>query len=151
MQRLVHAAHSVLVHHNGGTEIGILCQERLHRGVSTLGGRLAGDGNTAQAVGDFVYKTTFSLDGFVPSTASLTLTTWTDNGLKDVLINGRSLGIVTEEESFRGPHGPFVITSGLIGGVNTLEFVVNNASTSPNPHGLRAAVSGTALPIPKNT
>jgi hypothetical protein len=109
------------------------------------------DGNTAQAVGDFVYKTTFSLDGFVPSTASLTLTTWTDNGLKDVLINGRSLGVVTEEESFRGPHGPFVITSGLVGGLNALEFIVNNASTSPNPHGLRAAVSGTALPIPKNT
>src|SRR5688572_30805960 len=37
------------------------------------------DGNAGQPVGDYVYKTTFTLDGFVPSTALLTLTIWSDN------------------------------------------------------------------------
>jgi hypothetical protein len=109
------------------------------------------DGTAGQPVGDYLYKTTFSLDGLVPSTASISLTLWSDNGMRDVLINGQSVGIQTEEESFRLPHGPYVISTGFVGGVNTLEFIVNNASDSPNPHGFRAAITGTALPVPKNT
>jgi hypothetical protein len=109
------------------------------------------DGNASQAVGDYRYKTTFSLDGFVPTSAQLTLTLWADNFVRDVLINGKSTGIRIADPGFATASGPFTITTGFVGGVNTLEFVSNNSADFPNPHGFRAAISGTALPIPKNT
>ena len=38
----------------------------------------------------------------------------------------------------------FSISSGFAAGLNTLDFVVNNAGSSPNPTGLRVEISGTA-------
>jgi hypothetical protein len=108
-------------------------------------------GTDNQAAGDYLYTTTFNLDGMVPSSASLTLTLWADDEVKDVLINGQSTGIRVAGPGYAQPNGPFVISSGFVGGVNTLSFVVTNGGGSPNPAGFRAAISGTALPIPKNT
>ncbi|HSH16625.1 MAG TPA: lamin tail domain-containing protein, partial [Verrucomicrobiae bacterium] len=43
-----------------------------------------------------------------------------------------------------GLGNAFAITNGFVDGVNTLEFVVNNAGTTANPTALRAELSGTA-------
>ena len=41
-----------------------------------------------------------------------------------------------------GSLASFTITSGLIAGVNTLDFIVTNAPTTPNPTGLRVDLKG---------
>ena len=37
-----------------------------------------------------------------------------------------------------------VITNGFLAGINTLQFIVDNEGTSPNPSGLRVELSGIA-------
>ncbi len=107
-------------------------------------------GTTNIAAGTYSYQTTFDLTGFVPSTASLTMSLYADNSVTDVLLNGQSLGI--SAVGFASPNGPYTVTTGFVPGINTLEFVTNNADgPGPNPGGFRATVSGTADPIPKNT
>src|SRR5207302_4433392 len=55
------------------------------------------------------------------------------------------------DSGYNQSAGPFSITSGFFGGANTLQFIVHNDGDSPNPHGFRAAISGAAAVIPKNT
>lgn len=106
-------------------------------------------GTDSQPAGDYIYKTTFNLSGYRPSSASLSMSLYADNQVIDVLINGRSTGIAAV--GYAAPLGPFVISSGFVSGINTLEFVVRNDGTTPNPHGFRAVVSGTASPVVANT
>ncbi len=61
----------------------------------------------------------------------------------DILINGVSTGI-TGDGNFGTFTPQFTISSGFVGGSNALDFIVNNASTTVNPTGFRAEISGTA-------
>lgn len=100
--------------------------------------------NTASAygpVGDYVYKTTFTLPSF--SSASIAGQLSVDDTVTDILINGVSIGIPTPLGSW-GTISPFSITKGFIVGVNTIEFKINSIG---GPTGLRVDnIIGTYTP-----
>ena len=101
-------------------------------------------GATNVAAGQYIYRTTFDLSGaFLPETAILNLNFAVDNSVTDVLINGQSAGIAAG--GFGGLLGPYTIDSGFVAGLNTLDFLVNNAGAAPTPGGLRVEIGGTAL------
>lgn len=94
-------------------------------------------------VGDYTYRTTFTLSSFV--TASITGQWSTDNAGLDILINGISTGFTTSFENF-GNLNNFSISSGFVVGTNTLEFRLNNGGGG-GPTGLRVAnIQGTFTP-----
>jgi hypothetical protein len=99
-------------------------------------------------VGTFVYHTTFSLAGLIPSTASLVLQLASDNATTDVLLNGISTGI--SYSSSTNLSSPFTISTSFVAGMNTLDFVTQNFSgNSNNPVGLRVLISGSADSVPE--
>ncbi len=69
------------------------------------------------------FETTFDLTGLDPSTASISGTWATDNTGLDILINGVSTG---QTSSGFTSFSMFNISSGFVGGVNTLRFVVDD-------------------------
>ena len=92
--------------------------------------------NVNDGPGDYIYRTTFTIPNDADlSTASVAGRWGTDNQGRDILINDTSTG-QTNTAQF-GSLTPFSITSGLTHGVNTMDFVLNNAGTSGNPTGLR--------------
>ena len=112
--------------------------------------RWIGPNNSSNMVGPpggYRYETTFSLTGFNPSTASVTGNWSSDNAGVNIFINGTPLGFTTTPGAFTAFH-PFTINSGFVGGVNTLDFLVNNGNGGPPPHlnptGLRVEMTGTA-------
>lgn len=105
-------------------------------------------------LGDYIYKTTFDLTGFDPSSAQITGGWATDNNGVDITLNGNSLSSTTPYNSFSTAFTPFSIPLGspfFNGGVNTLLFTVHNGSnggpdgTDPtaNPTALRVEMIGT--------
>lgn len=92
-------------------------------------------------VGDYDYRTTFDLTGFDTSTAALIGQWSTDNSGVDILINGNSTGNTSGGFS---SFSSFSISSGFVSGVNTLDFIVNNAG---GPTGLRTELSASATPL----
>ncbi|MBX9680286.1 MAG: Ig domain-containing protein [Gemmataceae bacterium] len=105
------------------------------------------DSQANAPVGDYVYRTTFSLDSFDTNTVLRGI--WSaDNQGVDILLNGVSTGISHFGNST--PSGivgytwtsPFTLTQGFVTGLNTLDFVIRNdalATNDPtfNPTGLR--------------
>ena len=100
--------------------------------------------NTASAygpIGDYVYKTTFTLPGF--SSASIAGHLSVDDNVTDILINGVSIGIPAPLGSW-GSISLFSITKGFIVGLNTIEFKINSIG---GPTGLRVDnIVGTYTP-----
>ena len=97
--------------------------------------------------GTFVYRTTFFLDTLDASTAQLAGNWVADNLGLDVILNGNSLGLATS--GVLGAFSPFLLTSGLVPGLNTLDLVVTNPpGTGINYTGLRAELRGVAMPLP---
>jgi len=97
------------------------------------------DQAAGNAEGDYTYQTTFSLTGYDVSKVSV-LGSWSvDNTGLDILVNGVSTGITSP--GF-GSYVSFTITNGLVAGVNTLDFKMNNAPATPNPTGLRVNLKG---------
>jgi VWD domain-containing protein/Fn3 domain-containing protein/collagen triple helix repeat protein len=95
-------------------------------------------GNTTRTI-----RTTFSLSGLVPSTASITGTWATDNVGNDIALNGQSLGLTNTNEftsltNFTIPAG----TGFFVPGLNTLDFTVTD--TGPPAGLLIASLQGTA-------
>jgi len=92
--------------------------------------------NTVEAAGgDYVYRTTFDLTGFAPTSIVL-LGGWaTDNLGNDIRLNGASLGLQNTVQF--GALTPFVITNGFVAGTNVLEFLLNNADPVAGYTGLR--------------
>jgi len=91
--------------------------------------------------GVYVYQLQFDLTGYYLDSAEITGRYSSDDRLDDVKINGMSTGI--SGVMFDIWHS-FSINSGFEAGINTLEFIVVNGGTSPNPSGLRVELSVTA-------
>jgi hypothetical protein len=108
-------------------------------------------------VGYYTYQTTFSLSGYVLSTASITGGLWAaDNEQIAIYLNN---ALVAGPNTVLAPDGyhedftswsPFAITSSFQAGTNTLDFVVYNDHYNPpsypgdNPTALRVEMTGTA-------
>jgi hypothetical protein len=88
------------------------------------------DAAQGNAPGNYTYQTTFDLTGYDLSKLSLVGAWAVDNSGADILVNGVSSGITTPSYLVLTP---FTITSGLIAGVNTLDFLVVNDPTPANP------------------
>jgi len=91
--------------------------------------------DTNAAEGDYIYRLTVDLTGFDPSTVVVTGQYATDNLGSDVLVNGTSVGLINSSQF--ASYTAFTINSGFKAGVNTIDWVVNNAPATPNPTGLR--------------
>jgi hypothetical protein len=91
------------------------------------------------AQGDYTYQTTFDLTGYDLGKVSVVGTLAVDNTVTDVLINGASTGITSPGFT---SYTPITITTGLVAGNNTLDFLVNNAGEAPSPAGLRVNLRG---------
>ncbi len=93
-------------------------------------------------VGHIDFQTTFTLPADF-SIASITGQFATDNEMVDIYLNGVSLGISQPSDLGFTFWTPFSIPSGsdFIGGLNTLDFVINNDG---GPEGLRVEMTGDA-------
>ena len=95
--------------------------------------------------GTYIYRTTFDLTGLDPLTASISGGWAVDDGGPNILINNIPTGQINTTGF--GAFTPFMITSGFLLGINTLDFVVTNAVQATfNPTGLRVEMTGTADP-----
>jgi len=95
--------------------------------------------------GDYVYRAVVDLTGFDPASVAITGVWATDNEGLDILVNGVSTG--QHNTTQFGGFTPFSVTSGLLAGLNNIDFKLNN--TAVGYTGLRvdrASALGTALP-----
>jgi hypothetical protein len=95
-----------------------------------------------EPVGTYTYRTTFDLSGLDASSAVLT-GRWAADNTGTLMLNGNMLGITSGGFD---AWSPFTISSGFVGGVNTLDFVVTNVPgfIGPSPTGLRVEITGNA-------
>ncbi|QEH36665.1 hypothetical protein OJF2_52500 [Aquisphaera giovannonii] len=101
--------------------------------------------------GYYVYKTTFDLTGFDPSTAHIS-GQWSSDNPGEIYLNGVDTGIgTTGEYAYQSLHS-LDIATGFIAGINTLEFRIYNIPiSSNNPTGVIAQLCGTAaVPEPSS-
>lgn len=110
--------------------------------VEPISGRVDG-----HPPGEYIYRLTFDLGGADPAKAVIAGRWSADDIGSDILINGVSTGFTTTTSSFN----TFAISQGLHSGVNTLDFVANNAVCTgcgnTNPSGLRVEFfAGAGLP-----
>ncbi len=80
---------------------------------------------SAAAGGDYIYELQVNLTGYDP-TSVLISGSWTADNAAEILLNGAPTG-VSNPGTFN-TLSSFRITSGFLGGVNKLQFKVNNAS-----------------------
>jgi hypothetical protein len=110
-----------------------------------------GNGTSNEPIGNYDYQTTFSLTNLDPTTATISGAAYADNQIQDILVNGVPTGI--SGGSFtNGSQLNFTIPTGFPGfhaGLNTLDFIVNNATLSPSPTALDVTnLTGTTTPEP---
>lgn len=93
------------------------------------------------------FRTTFDLTGFDISTAVIVGEWGVDNIGLDILINGVSTGInlLSPVISNFSELTPWLIDSGFVEGINTLDFVIQDVGSIS---GFRANLSGTATLVP---
>ncbi|MDX6446522.1 MAG: hypothetical protein QOH71_3596 [Blastocatellia bacterium] len=99
--------------------------------------------------GFYTYRTTFNLD-CDPSTAVIS-GQWSTDNEAEIFLNALPTGVTTGASAF-GAFPPFVITSGFVSGVNTLDFRVRNRLSSQGartPTGLHVQMNGTVKCCPK--
>jgi hypothetical protein len=108
-------------------------------------------GNNDMAEGGYyTFRTTFSLEGLDPATASIAGRISSDNNT-EVFLNGVSMGAISGPQAFL-TWTAFAITSGFVNGLNTLDFVVYNIPAAPgsrNPVSLRVEMDGNATVVPE--
>ena len=89
------------------------------------------------------FRTTFDLTGFDPTTAIINGNWGTDNEGLDIVINGVSTGINllgTLYSNF-GQLNAFVINTGFVAGLNTLDFIIRDTGVIA---AFRTELTGTA-------
>lgn len=93
-------------------------------------------------IGHYDYQVTFSLAGFVASSALISGQWSVDNEGLDILVNGISSGNNTGVVSNTfASFFNFALSGNFVAGTNTLDFVFNNDG---GPTGLRVEMAGTA-------
>jgi hypothetical protein len=92
------------------------------------------------AAGLYRYRLTFDLTGFNPNATILKGRFWSNDRTLNVYVNGIATGITNPENGKRYPTS-FVITSGFLDGLNTIDFEV---TTNHEDTGFRCEISGTA-------
>ena len=113
-------------------------------GVSQWIGLTANGVDNVQA-GQFVYRTTFNLNDWDASTATIKFFAAADNSLDAIIVNGSTRNIGAA--GFSAFLGPFTIAGPFNSGANTIDFRWTNAGTSVNPAGLRIKWDATAQPL----
>ncbi len=115
---------------------------------SSSGGGLAFDGGAGP--GTYIYRTTFDLTGLHPASVRINGAWTSDNGGLAVRVNGTDTGITTTG-NFNALNN-FTITEAnadFAPGLNTLDFVVQNADANAGYTGLRVqGIRGLADPAP---
>ena len=118
-------------------------------GDNTTSAWLTPSFDTTGNVGNYTYRTTFTIPaGVDPSQVYVRGQLTSDNGTSGVLINGLSTGI-TGSGNFPAFDAPFTIAKGFVAGVNTLDFVVNEATGQAGAGGftgLRVEMGGARGP-----
>ncbi len=95
--------------------------------------------NIGNAPGFYTYRTTFDLSAFDISTVRITGRWATDDGGRDIIVNGVSTNL--SAGGFTN-WTDFELTQDFVQGTNTLEFVLENGGEAANPTGLRVEMSG---------
>jgi hypothetical protein len=89
--------------------------------------------------GNYTFQTSFELFDVDLSRFALQGQWAVDNSGSDIMLNGSSTGITSPGfTDFRA----FFFTNGLMIGVNTMDFIINNAGTAVSPAGLRVDLRG---------
>lgn len=96
---------------------------------------------TPEPAGNYVYRTTFDLTGFDPSTAVITGRWSIDDFGTSMKLNSTETGNTQLANDAYTFWKSFTITSGFVSGINTLDFTINNVVWTT---GLRVELSGTA-------
>ena len=101
-------------------------------------------GDTEESAGgDYTYRISFDLKGLDASTAFIEGSWSTDNAGLDILLNGASLGL-TNPAQFGNLTAFAIADAPFISGMNTLDFVLNNAgagTTALRVDGLRGGAA----------
>jgi hypothetical protein len=93
------------------------------------------------ASGTYVYRTSFDLTGYDPTTLTISGGWAADNSGADIRLNG--LGLSLPAGSYT-PLSTFTIASGFLPGVNTLDFVVTDVGC---PNGLRVELAASSVQL----
>jgi hypothetical protein len=91
------------------------------------------------AGGDYDYRTTFTAPDPATNVVSLTGTMSADDQVTDVLINGTSTGQT---------GSTFTISSGIVAGINTVDFLAHNATGEFNSTHLQVEMTLSSTPKP---
>jgi hypothetical protein len=109
--------------------------------------------NTTGDAGDYAYRTTFNVPVGINLDQLYVAGLWaSDNAGTAIRLNGLPTGI--SKPSGFDSYSPFVIKGGFVSGLNTLEFVVNEATGSVNNGGftgLRVEMVGRYVAAPGRT
>ncbi len=109
----------------------------------------AGPGDFDVTVPSYIYRTRFDLTGVALDDLSIEGRWSTDNLGLDIVLNDNSLGIGNPAQF--GGYTQFVMDTGFVNGINTLDFLVNNGGNEDNPDGptgLRVEFAGNGPPPP---
>jgi len=104
------------------------------------------DGDANGPPGDYTYRLYVDLAGYDPGTVVLTGQWSTDNAGTDILVNGAGTGNPNTAQFVAWTS--FTLSTVFSSGLNTVDFVLNNASTDINPTGVRVEISGTGDRVP---
>jgi hypothetical protein len=108
-----------------------------------------------EGFGNYVYRTQIDLTGFDLSTVKIQGSWASDNTGLAIRVNGAATGIDNLVGVTFGALTPFVIdvvnAPGLVNGINTIDFVVNNADVATGFTGLRIDNLRAIGLIPPNT
>jgi hypothetical protein len=86
------------------------------------------DSFSTSPYGNYTYELSFNMTGYNPATASLS-GSWAADQFASINLNGSFTGVSVPDGNWNAgsfPNlNPFVISSGFHGGINTLDFIVN--------------------------